>query len=514
MALTRSRAGTLNPKVEKNIHDIESAFAQGARGDPDAFLSKLKPLFKDCSELKAVPVHYRGEVRAMQLAALMSLGEVEAGTVVVSEGSVSPDLYIVVRGALEAKSSRSGSYRQGILIKPFESCGFVTPLTGLEWVPCALKAVERTEFITIARDLLSSFVAKIDHIKEIADLKDFVVTTVPGAKYLGLGGKEKIISYFRKVTFKKGDVLLREGLPTNYAYILRSGECLKTSSGHKGNKLHYVHAIDSKTTANLMLSLVTPRQWIGEECLIYGNSPDYTVTAVALVHTLRIDKDTFNEKLPKETIHALKLHADSKKVWKTMRQQKVKETLLKAINASEEPEGLSNRSNSSRRPIAQVASASILKRHMADRSLVTGTSASPIRVAPSKDNSCFLTDKLATTPSPPRSVTGLLRSEIESRPQKSPLYTKTRSLQAASFPRTRSVKTVRRYPSPTKPILLFVQEHFGYKDLHPLPEAETYIQHLLRPRPPSPNPAEAWARRYHLDPSSLKQTLTPARQAV
>lgn len=501
MDLSRSRAGTINSKAEKTLHDIEAAFSGGARGDPDSFLSKLKPLFKDCAELRTVPIHYRGDVRTMQLAALMSLGEVEAGTVVVSEGNVAPDLYIVVKGTLEAKSSRSGSFRQGVWVKPFESCGFVTPLTGLEWVPCTLKAVERSEIITIPRDQLATFIATIDHIKEIAELKDFVVTTVPGAKYLGLGGKEKIISYFRKVTFKKGDLLLREGIPSPFAYILRSGECLKTSSGHKGNKLHYLHAFDSKTTANLMLSVITPRQWIGEECLIYGSAPEYTVTAVGLVRTLRIDKDTFNDKLPKETIHALKIHADSKKVWKTMRQKKVKETLLKAINASEEPEGLANRSISYRRPIGQVASSTILKRQIADKSFAIGTSLSPLRGVQSRDNSCFLTEKVTTTPSPPRSAAGLLRAEMQ---QKSPLYAKTPSLRTAPFPRTRSAKIVRRHPSPTKPILLSVQEHFGYKDSSPLPKAETYLQQLLRPRPASPNPAEAWARRNHLDPNSLK----------
>jgi len=503
MALSRSRAGTINSKAEKNLHDIKAAFSGSTKGDPDAFLSKLKPLFKDCTELRTVPVHYRGDVRTRQLAALMALGEVEAGTVVVSEGNVTPDLYIVLRGAFEAKSSRSGSFRQGVLVKPFESCGFVTPLTGLEWVPCAIKAVERSEFITIPRDLLATFIAKIDHIKEIAELKDFVVTTVPGAKYLGLGGKEKIISYFRKVTFKKGDFLLRETIPSQFAYILRSGECLKTSSGHTGTKLRYLHPIDSKTTANLMLSVVTPRQWIGEECLIYGSAPEYTVTAVGLVQTLRIDRDTFNEKLPKETIHALKKHADSKKVWKILRQKKVKETLLKAICASEETESLSSRSISYRRPIAQVASSSILKRQIADKSFVTGTSASPLRGVRSRDTSCFLTEKVTTTPSPPRSATGLLRTEVQS---KSPLYVKSPSLKTAAFPRTRSAKVVRRHPSPSKPTLS-VQEHFGYKDPCPLPEAETYIQLLLRPRPASPNPAEAWAKRYHLDPKSLKQAL-------
>jgi hypothetical protein len=187
----------------------------------------------------------------------MSLVEIEPGAVVINEGNVTPDLYIVIKGALEARSSRAGSFRHGITIRPFEACGFVTPLTHVEWVTCSVKALERTEAVWIPRRDLALFVTRIDHIRDTAELKDFVTATVPGAKYLGHAGKEKVLGYFQSCTFKKDDKLLHQGQISDYAYIIRSGECLKTSKGQR--RISPVKGFTTKTTEQLSLSLVTAR---------------------------------------------------------------------------------------------------------------------------------------------------------------------------------------------------------------------------------------------------------------
>lgn len=490
MAQSRSRAGTLNSKLEKTIHDIETAFLMGAHNDPDAFLLKLKPLFKDCIELRAVPIHYRGEVRLMQLANLMSIGEIEGGSVLISEGNVTPDLYVVLRGMLEAKSSRS---RQGVAVKCLETCGDAKPLTGLEWVPCTIKALERTKFLTIPHTQLADFIEKIDHIKENTEIKEFVVATVPGAKYLGLSGKEKLISYFSKVTFKKGDFLVKQGQCTSHAYIIRSGECLKTLQICPSPSKPSLSRLSTPVNPPVHLSILTPKQWVGEECLIDCKPAEYTAVAMTSVLTLCIDFETFNEKLPKETIQMLKLCAESKKKWKNWRMEKVKDT-RRLKEGEEKGERLNG--------LRKLTSVTGLKPRPTEKPDLSGSSVSPIRL-PARDSSWFLTEPGETDTPLPLKALKIPAKNDDFAKGKTRICAKILGRKMSATQRTKSARLVRRL-SPTKLILRSIPEHFGYRDATPPPVADTYIEHLLRPRPLSPNPSEIWARRHHLDLDSFK----------
>lgn len=511
MAWASSRPLPSNPKAEKFASEIKAAFQLDRTQDSEAFVGKLKPLFKECSELKGVPVTFRPDVSDMQLAAVMSLVEIDPGAVVINEGHVTPDLYIVIKGALEARSSRSGSFRHGITIRPFEACGFVTPLTHVEWVTCTVKALEKTEVVWIPRKDLALFVTRIDHIRETAELMDFVTTTVPGAKYLGHAGKEKVLTYFQSCVFKKDDRLLRQGQLSDFAYILRSGECLKTTKAQR--RISPVKGFNTKTTEHLALSLVTARQWLGEECLLYGQPLEYSAVATSQVTALRIHRTSFLDKLPKETLQALRTHFESKKSWKDQRQTRVKATLSQAVYGSEDNEyGQSGNGLVKHHPAAsKAASLSLLKLQMRSES------ASPVRRPGSSSGFSVGTGSRARSPTKqgeiitPRPATSLIRGESDSpnmsrvfSPDKSPFSLNTPSLKAVNFGYMAAApRAMRKSLSPTKVGIRSVREHFGYKDPEPPLEPESYLQQVIKPRPSSPNPTEIWTKKYGIDRATL-----------
>ena len=513
MAWSTVRPQVSNPKADKFASEIKAAFLLDRVQDSEAFVGKLKPLFKECSELRGIPVNFRPEVSARQLAAVMSLVEIDAGSVVINEGHVTPDLYIVIKGALEARSSRSGSFRHGITFRPFEACGFVTLLTHVEWVTCTVKALEKTEVVWVPRKDLALFVMRIDHIRETADLMDFVTTTVPGAKYLGHAGKEKVLTYFQSCVFKKGDRLLRQGQVSDFAYILRSGECLKTSKAQR--RISPVKGFNTKTTEHLALSLVTARQWLGEECLLYGQTLEYSAIATNQVTALRIHRTNFLEKLPKETLQALKAHFESKRSWKDQRQTRVKATLSQAVYGAEDNEyGQSGNGQTKHHPAAsKAASLSLLKLQMRSES------ASPGRRPGSSAGISVGTGSRALSPSihkqgeivTPRPSTSLIRGESDSpnmsrvfSPEKSPFSLNAPSLKAVSFGYNTPVpRAARKSLSPMKVGTRSVREHFGYKDPEPPLEPESYLQQVIKPRPASPNPTEIWTKKYGIDRATL-----------
>lgn len=447
----------------------------------------------------------------------MSLVEFEPGVVVINEGNVTPDFYIVIRGTLEARSNRAGSFRHGIPIRPFESCGFVTPITHTEWVTCTVKALEKTEAIWISRKDLAIFVTRIDHIRETTELMEFVTATVPGAKYLGHAGREKVLAYFESCGFKKDDYLLKQGQVADFAYIIRTGECLKTSGAER--RMSPVKGFTTKTTEQLSLSLVTTRQWVGEECLLYNQPLEYSVIATNQVTALRIHRTNFLEKLPKETIQALRSHFESKRSWKDHRQSRVKATLSQAVYGPNEENayGLPGNGQSRHHPAAsKVASLSILKLQMKEKGQ---ESMSPVRRPGSSSGFSVSSRRRAMSPSPvkhtetasSRPSTSISRGESDSpnmtrafSPEKSPFSIKTHALKAVSFGYGGVVfRPNRKSLSPTKSGVHSVREHFGYKDPEPPTEPESYLQQVIKPRPASPNPTEVWTKKYGIDRASL-----------
>lgn len=65
MAWTSTRSAALNPKAEKFASEIKAAFQLDRGQEVDTFVAKLKPLFKECAEMKRIPIPFRPEVRCI-----------------------------------------------------------------------------------------------------------------------------------------------------------------------------------------------------------------------------------------------------------------------------------------------------------------------------------------------------------------------------------------------------------------------------------------------------------------
>lgn len=65
MAWAPSRPPASNPKADKFASDIKAAFQLNRVEDSDSFVTKLKPLFKECVELRGIPVTFRPDVRPL-----------------------------------------------------------------------------------------------------------------------------------------------------------------------------------------------------------------------------------------------------------------------------------------------------------------------------------------------------------------------------------------------------------------------------------------------------------------
>ena len=239
--------------------------------------------------------------------------------VFLTESDTKPDLYILLFGKLHIKNKS----REESIINPYDLFGYTSIFTKKPWIPARVTAKENSAIVSISRANLKRLMKVVEEIQENSQLAEFLDQVVPGVKNLGQAGKERVLGLFRKVQFKSGEYLLREGEVCQAAFIIESGECKMISMKNPGIIGTQVHqGLVSRTTSCFNIGVATVGEWVGDDSVILNGRIEFSVIAAGNVVALRISRENFLENLGRETQNALKLIMERKFQWRKERKIK------------------------------------------------------------------------------------------------------------------------------------------------------------------------------------------------
>jgi len=501
----------------------------------------MKTLFKASSLLKQIPHPDRLDVRCIQFAKLMAIQELAVEEVLLTESQTQPDLFIVLSGLLEAKAKKMNH-----VYSQFSAFGFTMPLNKLDWVPCTVKTVTPCTLVVVQRRKLERIMSRIASAQENVKLMEFLVRTVPGAKQLGSTGRERMLSYFERLTYKPTEVVLKERELARHAYILYEGDCLQVSGNDPTGKLGpnpQTIGLMSKTTSCYNFGIITAGEWVGEDSILFDRPMSYSVVATSVVRVLRISREKLLEKLTKETLQVLRENVEKKEEWRESRRKTIRKSILDNVyqpdveNAGEATHHTERNFPTACKPA--IANLQRLELSKADFNSKVLT-ATPSRRICSRPRTAQISPKvrpeefeelgepdgrLSLKIRPVSAVnfgqsafsrpqTAVFRNTTSQRTLQSPESPERRYLQSASTlgyllapvaPQVQYRRTARVHmQSPTSLTTHNLKEHFGYTQRQAV--QATYAEAFYYQRPPSPNPAEQWTRKHNL---TLRQVSAP-----
>ncbi|MGZ5049516.1 MAG: cyclic nucleotide-binding domain-containing protein [Methylobacter sp.] len=91
---------------------------------------------------------------------------------------------------------------------------------------------------------------------------------------------QKILMGLEAVHFKKGEIIIEQGAPGDYYYLIKSGQCLLTRKPTPNAK-------------EIKLAQLSNGDTFGEDSLLSGATRNVTITALTDIVLLRLDKDRF-----------------------------------------------------------------------------------------------------------------------------------------------------------------------------------------------------------------------------
>ena len=502
----------------------------------------MKTLFKSAPLLKQIPHPDRVDVISPQFAKLMTILELPADEVLLTENHTQPDLFVVLTGVLEGKAKKMNlAYTQ------FHSFGFTLPLNHTDWVPCTVKATTPVTLVVIPRRKLERIMSRISAAQENLKLMEFLVRTVPGARQLGSSGRERVLSYFDRITFKTTEVVLKENEAARYAFIIYEGDCLQVSGNDPTGKLGpspQTVGLMSKTTSCYNLGIITAGEWVGEDSVLWDLPMTYSVVATSLVRTLRITKEKMLDKLTKETLQSLRENVEKKETWRESRKKTIRKSILdnvyqldvesvgQAIHHTEK-----NYPTACKPAIVNIQRLELSKADFNSRILT----ATPSKRISSRPRTAQLSPKtrveelddgeargvslkirpvsavnfgqsvFGQRPITAQGITSLKRATSQGS-LFSPESPDRRYLQSASTlgyllapvaPLVQYRRSARvTLQSPTNLTTRNIRDHFGYT-AKAIDTKATYEEAFYKKRPPSPNPAEQWTRKYNISMREL-----------
>ena len=501
----------------------------------------MKTLFKSSSLLKQIPHPDRLDVSTTQFAKLMAIQELSADEVLFTENQTQPDLFIVLSGLLEGKAKKLHH-----VYSQFSAFGFTMPLNRLDWTPCTVKATTPCTLVVVQRRKLERIMSRIASAQENVKLMEFLVRTVPGARQLGSTGRERMLSYFERVTYKPNEVILREKEPARHAYILYEGDCLQVSGNDSTGKLGpnpQTVGLMSKTTSCFNLGIITAGEWVGEDSILFDEPMSYSVVATSIVKVLRIARDKLLDKLTKDTLQALRENVEKKEEWRESRRKTIRKSILDNVYQPDvESSGQAIHHTERNFPTACKPAIVNLQRLELTKADFNSKvlAATPSRRIASRPRTAQMSPKvrpedyedlrdpegkLSLKIRPVSAInfgqsafsrpqTAGFRNTISQRALQSPDSPERRYLHSASTlgyllapvaPQVQYRRATRLHmQSPTSLTTRNLKEHFGYTQKQEV--QATYEQAFYYQRPPSPNPAEQWVRKHNL---TLRQFSAP-----
>lgn len=442
-----------------------------------------------------------------------------------------PDLYIILDGKVFIRNKS----KEEFLLEAYDIFGYTAPFNNVKWVQARVTARDSVCLISIPRGPLKKAMEKVKRAQNNTKLLEFLVKTVPGVRQLGQAGKEKVLGYFERCTFKSGDYLLKEGERAAYAYIIETGECRMVGSQNPLKRPGSAPArgLISKTTSCFNLGVVMPGEWVGEDSILLSKPLESSVIASTHLTALRITREKFLDNLTRDTQNTLKDHLSQKIKWREQRKQNISNAILENVIDEEGKAEVAsyidaekNYPKASKLALVNIKKQEQEKVELIERinqqSLIQEESVMNIKVTQSLRNSRPQTGKTrpisAVTHVKPRSALHgsnssknflfsqpLFQKSTQNFNQEAGLVGSDKvQLYSAHTIGGNLIPTMNKRPQSGKPKINFVAAVPVVIKAY-IPEVsvpntfQTFAQMVRRGRPPSPNPAEVWAKKKGLD---------------
>jgi CRP-like cAMP-binding protein len=421
----------------------------------------------------------------------MKLHITTTSEVFLSEKVCKPDLYILVDGKVHMKIKS----KQEFALDPYEIFGYTVYFNKKPWVPCQVTVKDPGFIVSIPRASIKSLMKEVASFQEKIKLLEFLMKTVPGVKQLGQASKEKIAGLFELFQFKTGEILIKEGTISEFAYIVKEGECQLVSFKNPSNlDITVCQGLMSKTTSCFNIGVATEGEWVGHDSIITSKTMDFSVIAHNNVVALRITKQNFLENLAKETQMALKDLLDRKSKWRRERKKNISYTITMSVASDAKQTKIDIENYSKNYPIASKNTIKSIKQREQYSESKTAHN-SPVPDSQSSIRYSSITNK--QNPSIYKLKNSRINLSLRSNPQKtsSELESIIKLYSASTL--GHSMVPVIAKPSTKKRLSAYsrmINSIPPPEDLRP----KSYAERVRKGRPPSPNPAETWAKQHNL----------------
>lgn len=231
-----------------------------------------------------VPLSTLPSNKFVSLCAQLQLENAESGQVLFKRGDEITDLYYLLNGSinLQTETFNIETIRAGS-----DSARFAIA----HQIPRKVDAVAngKIQFLRLNANMLklgqdTSYEENESTmmVEELEDNDDWMTTLLKSPIFRALppANLQKILMSLHQITYNAGDVIIRQGEPGDYYYIIKKGQALisrKPSPNAKDIKLVKLSDLDT----------------FGEDALISGEPRSTTVTAVTELSLLRLAKEQF-----------------------------------------------------------------------------------------------------------------------------------------------------------------------------------------------------------------------------
>ena len=129
-------------------------------------------------------------------------------------------------------------------------------------------------------------------VDELEDSDDWMTTLLKSPIFRALppANLQKILMSVKEIRFNPGEVIIRQGDPGDYYYIIKNGQAL-------------ISRKPSPAAKEVKLSQLTNLDTFGEDALLSGEPRNVTITALTPICLLRLGKEQFIELIKQPTLN-------------------------------------------------------------------------------------------------------------------------------------------------------------------------------------------------------------------
>jgi CRP-like cAMP-binding protein len=238
-----------------------------------------------------VPISNLSKESIAQIAASSNVRSFNKGYIVFHEGDKDEYAYYLLDGELELVSNNSTNFH---IVSGTDDARY--PLAQFQPRQYTAKAVEDSLVLAINRTFLDSLLVgnKADHssvengveVNEIdsEENDDWMSRILQSPLYTNISVEniQKIFSRIESIDVKKDEVIIKQGEPGDYYYIIQMGRC-------------FVSRKPTLTSPDIKLTELREGDAFGEESIIAGLNRNASVTMLTNGRLMRLNKEDFKE---------------------------------------------------------------------------------------------------------------------------------------------------------------------------------------------------------------------------